>query len=220
MLPLTSFIISLTLSLFSLPLIQNFLSRIRVYLASPRQLHCYLRLDPQLIILYREVLRAKDQRKKEKVEREREGRRGRERERGGRGEISGLYLYSLPLCTCTVCMLKSSLILFYFHFLDSKKLRTKSVEGSSSHPEEVCHTCSCKYIKFYSLSLFLSSQNLKQLQVHKSNIFELSLPNRVTKVIEARPNTTIGEAISNVLKKYKYSLELMEVKMTNTLQVM
>ena len=74
-------------------------------------------------------------------------------------------------------------------------------------------------ISFPPPSLSLSSQNLKQLQIHKSNIFELSLPTRVTKIIEARPNTTIGEAISNVLKKYKYSLELMEVKMTNTLQV-
>ena len=60
---------------------------------------------------------------------------------------------------------------------------------------------------------------MKQLQVHKKNLFELSLPNRVTKIIEARPNTTIREAIVNVLKKYNYSLEVMEIKLTNTLQV-
>ena len=41
----------------------------------------------------------------------------------------------------------------------------------------------------------------------------------MTKIIEARPNTTIREAIVNVLKKYNYSLEVMEVKLTNTLQV-
>ena len=41
----------------------------------------------------------------------------------------------------------------------------------------------------------------------------------MTKIIEARPNTTIRDAIVNVLKKYNYSLEVMEVKLTNTLQV-
>jgi hypothetical protein len=81
---------------------------------------------------------------------------------------------------------------------DSKKVKGKITEdaGSQIQPEE----------------------SLKQLQIHKNNLFEVSLPNRVTKIIEARPHCTIREAITHVLKKYNYSLDVMEVKLTNTLQ--
>ena len=67
-----------------------------------------------------------------------------------------------------------------------------------------------------SLSIF---QNLKHLQAHKGNLFEVNLPRGITKIIEAPQNTTVREALVNVLKKYNYSLDVMEVRLTSTLQV-
>ena len=63
------------------------------------------------------------------------------------------------------------------------------------------------------------SQNLAHLQLHKQNIFEVSLPNRVTKITEASAHSSVRSAIANVLKKYGYTLEVMEVRFTNTMQV-
>lgn len=98
----------------------------------------------------------------------------------------------------------------------SKKSRTKSVNDEEYYrPEEVNITKNA----YNKLRVVFFKQSLKQFQVHKSNLFEVSLPNRVTKIIEAHPQTTIREAITHVLKKYQYSLDVMEVKLTNTLQV-
>ena len=57
------------------------------------------------------------------------------------------------------------------------------------------------------------------LQAHRKNLCELNLPNRVTKIIEVPSSGTVRTAVTNVLKRYSYTLDIMEVKNASTLQV-
>ena len=57
------------------------------------------------------------------------------------------------------------------------------------------------------------------LQVHRKNLCEVNLPNRVTKIIEVPSTGTVRTAVANVLKRYSYSLDVMEVMNASTLQV-
>ena len=57
------------------------------------------------------------------------------------------------------------------------------------------------------------------LQVHRQNLCEVNLPNRVTKIIEVPATGTVRTTVTNVLKRYNYSLDVMEIKNASTLQV-
>lgn len=45
------------------------------------------------------------------------------------------------------------------------------------------------------------------------------MPNRVTKIVEVPSSGNVRTAVTNVLKKYNYSLDVMEIKNASTLQV-
>ena len=45
------------------------------------------------------------------------------------------------------------------------------------------------------------------------------MPNRVTKIIAVPSTGTVYTTVANVLKKYNYSLDVMEIKNASTLQV-
>ena len=55
--------------------------------------------------------------------------------------------------------------------------------------------------------------------MHKGNIFEVNLPNKVTKIMEVPKKGTVREAIQPVLKKNNYSLDVMDLKFADTLKV-
>ena len=62
-------------------------------------------------------------------------------------------------------------------------------------------------------------QHLDILQAHKGNIFEVNLPNKVTKIMEVPKKGTVRDAIGPVLKKNNYSLDVMDLKFADTLKV-
>ena len=64
-----------------------------------------------------------------------------------------------------------------------------------------------------------SPQHLDILQEHKGNIFEVNLPNKVTKIMEVPKRGSVREALQPVLKKNNYSLDVMELKFADTLKV-
>jgi hypothetical protein len=66
---------------------------------------------------------------------------------------------------------------------------------------------------------FPPERHLDILQEHKGNIFEVNLPNKVTKIMEVPKKGTVREAISPVLKKNNYSLDVMDLKFADTLKV-
>ena len=70
-----------------------------------------------------------------------------------------------------------------------------------------------------SLPLSLHTQHLDILQAHKGNIFEVNLPNKVTKIMEVPKKGSVRDAINPVLKKNNYSLEVMDLKFADTLKV-
>ena len=62
-------------------------------------------------------------------------------------------------------------------------------------------------------------QHLDILQTHKGDIFEVNLPNKVTKIMAVPKKGTVREAIDPVMKKNNYSLEVMDLKFADTLKV-
>ena len=56
-------------------------------------------------------------------------------------------------------------------------------------------------------------------QVHKRNVFEVNLPNKVTKIMQVPDKATVGEAIQPVLKKYGYDFNIMELRFANNFRV-
>lgn len=56
-------------------------------------------------------------------------------------------------------------------------------------------------------------------KVHKRNVFEVNLPNKVTKIMQVVDNVTVRQAIQPVLRKYGYTFDMMELKFANTLKV-
>ena len=69
----------------------------------------------------------------------------------------------------------------------------------------------------WACSLFL--QHLNIFQAHKRNVFEVNLPNKVTKIMEVPAGGTVEQAIQPVLKKHGYSLDIMELRFANNLKV-
>lgn len=64
-----------------------------------------------------------------------------------------------------------------------------------------------------------SSQHLNIFQAHKSNVFEVNLPNKVTKIMAVPPRGTVSDAIKPVLTKHGYDLEIMELRFANNFKV-
>lgn len=67
-----------------------------------------------------------------------------------------------------------------------------------------------------SACLFL--QHLQIFQIHKS-VFEVILPNKVTKIMAVPPHGTVGDAIKPVLIKHGYILGIMELRFANNFKV-
>ena len=57
------------------------------------------------------------------------------------------------------------------------------------------------------------------IKAHKKNIYEVNLPNKVTKIMEVPKRGSVRDAIAPVLKKHSYSLDVMELKFADTLKV-
>ncbi|KAL5471520.1 hypothetical protein EMCRGX_G029643 [Ephydatia muelleri] len=55
-------------------------------------------------------------------------------------------------------------------------------------------------------------------EANKKNIFEINLPNRVTKIMEVPSKGTIKDAITPLFKKHGYSFDIMELRFANTLR--
>ena len=62
-------------------------------------------------------------------------------------------------------------------------------------------------------------QHLDMFQVHKRNVFEVNLPNKVTKIMQVPEKATVREAIQPVLKKYGYDFDIMELRFANNFRV-
>ena len=89
------------------------------------------------------------------------------------------------------------------------------IERSSVvYPVQCFHVC-----VFVTVVAFSLPQHLDILQVHKGNIFEVNLPNKVTKIMEVPKKGTVREAIDPILKKNSYSLDVMDLKFADTLKV-
>ncbi len=52
-----------------------------------------------------------------------------------------------------------------------------------------------------------------------SNVFEVNLPNKVTKIMEAPKEGTVRDTIRPVLKKHGYNLDIMELRFANNFEV-
>ena len=50
-------------------------------------------------------------------------------------------------------------------------------------------------------------------------MFEVNLPNKVTKIMEVPPKGTVRDAIQPVLKKHGYTFDIMELRFANTFKV-
>ena len=62
-------------------------------------------------------------------------------------------------------------------------------------------------------------QHLNIFQAHKRNVFEINLPNKVTKIMAVPPRGTVKDAIKPVLKKHGYSFDIMELRFANNFKV-
>ena len=62
-------------------------------------------------------------------------------------------------------------------------------------------------------------QHLNIFQAHKRNVFEINLPNKVTKIMAVPPRGTVKDAIQPVLKKQGYSFDIMELRFANNFKV-
>ncbi len=63
------------------------------------------------------------------------------------------------------------------------------------------------------------TQHLDIFQAHKRNVFEVNLPNKVTKIMRVPDKGTVRDAIQPVLKKYGYDFDIMELRFANNFQV-
>ena len=84
-------------------------------------------------------------------------------------------------------------------------------------PAKVSQSLSLSHTLTYSFSSLY--QHLDILQAHKGNIFEVNLPNKVTKIMEVPKKGSVREAIQPVLKKNNYSLDVIDLKFADTLKV-
>jgi hypothetical protein len=50
-------------------------------------------------------------------------------------------------------------------------------------------------------------------------VFEVNLPNKVTKIMAVPPQGTVSDAIKPVLSKHAYNLDIMELHFANNLKV-
>lgn len=66
---------------------------------------------------------------------------------------------------------------------------------------------------------FPPPQHLNIFQVHKGNVFEVNLPNKVTKIMAVPQQGTVRDAIRPVLAKHGYNLDIMELHFANTFKV-
>ncbi len=62
-------------------------------------------------------------------------------------------------------------------------------------------------------------QHLDIFQTHKRNVFEVNLPNKVTKIMQVPDRGTVRDAIQPVLKKYGYSFDIMELRFAQNFRV-
>ena len=69
------------------------------------------------------------------------------------------------------------------------------------------------------ISLYTYVQHLNIFQAHKRNVFEINLPNKVTKILAVPPRGTVKDAIQPVLKKQGYSFDIMELRFANNFRV-
>ena len=63
------------------------------------------------------------------------------------------------------------------------------------------------------------TQHLNVLKEHKNNIYEINLPNKVTKIMATPMKGTVRRAIEPTLKTHGFSLDIMELRFANTFKV-
>ena len=79
------------------------------------------------------------------------------------------------------------------------------------------------HVSLYAHTLTFTHSLLKQhlniFQAHKRNVFEINLPNKVTKIMAVPSRGTVKDAIQPVLKKHGYSFDIMELRFANNFKV-